>query len=445
MQVEDNSSDVRGGVFGLGRWVLTGIKNFFAASWDYFKRSKATFSSMGYKLITSAQTDLLNLKDQLDKLWVIQNEHKQTTALYMAAMLGKFGFTFIIIGVSLIASLVKLTGGSCCLLLAGEWLGLVSRVPNIFKEIFLHTLKILQKGMKNIITNALDLCIKTTQKLGHYVGKFFNATLDFLRAFTSYLNSVWQMVLKGIAAASRIFVSVLKWIGNGLFNAWRFTLDFAAATYRVLEKCIKVIGRLATNVIRNLSSAVMHCFKGIGHIGLGTFTAGSIIAKGVALSVAALFIETGIASSLSGVAKAMFIFDESLAAGLGALMDGVYAGGNSFIKASKLLFGYDVTVPKTIPVQEVNNLVSPVAEISIEDQETESEASDNYSLDENSYFSRKFRDNMHYVNNGIASAGNQLLRSYQEERNRMIGSSVWSHIDDTEGFVSNPTFLMRNV
>jgi len=395
----------RGGVIGFVGGVLTGVKDFFVASWTYLKRSNATFSSLGDELITSAQTDLLNLKGKLDQLWVIQDEDKQTTALYLAAVLGKFGFTFIIIGVSLIASLLKLTGGSCCLFLAGRWLTLVSKLFNIFSKTFMHALTMLQSGLRKFVTNALDLCSKIAQNLGYYVGRFLNAILDVLRTLTPYLSRALQI-----------------------------TLDFVAAARRAIWQGIKAIGRLARNVIRNFGSVIINCLKGIGHLVLGTLRAGSIVAKGIVLSVAALFIETGIANSLSGVAKTMFILDESLAEGIGALMDGVYASGSSFIKAAKSMFGYGVTIPDAIPVRESDSIVAPIATVA-DELEIESEASDHAVapiLNDSRYFSRKVRDNMHYVNECVASAGNELLSSYQEQRNRMIGASGWSHAEDRE-------------
>lgn len=449
---QDNDGNARGVFIGFVVKVLTGIRDFFVASWTYLINSRATFSSLGYDLIAGAQTDLINLKGKLEQLWVIQDEDKATTALYLAAVFGKFGFTFIIIGVSLIASLLKLTAGACCLFLAGRWFTLASKVFNIFRETFVQGLMLLQRGLRKFSTNALELCSKIAQKFNAYASKFLNATLDVFRALTSYLSgawkiildfvaaatrsfvrgikwignvllSAWKIILDFIAAATRNFVRVIKWIGNGLLSIWRFTLDFAAAARRAIWKCIKNVGR-----------AIIHCLDGVGHLGLGFIRAVSIVAKGVGLGIAALFIETGLASSLSGVAKTMFILDESLAAGIGALMDGVYAGGNSFINAFKSILGYGGTTPDTIPVQAAANIIVSVA--SVETEADELEASDDAViapvLDGSKYFSRKFRDNMHYVNECISSSGNELLSSYQEQRNRMIGASGWSCVEDSE-------------
>lgn len=444
MQVESNSNNARGGVSGSVGRAWTRIKNFFAASWAYFKSSHATFSSLGDDLITSAQKDLTNLKGKLENLWDIQDEDKQTTALYIAAILGKFGFTFIIVGVSIISSLSKLTIGSCCLLLAGRWLTLLSRVFNTFSESFVQTARFIKNAMKSFVTNVLDLCNKIIQKLGNYIGRFLNAILGFFKALTSYLSRACKMVLDTVAAITRRFVSVVRWFGNVILNAWRFTLDFLAATRRAILGCIKEIGRFVSNVIRNLGNAAIHCFKGVGHLALGTIIGISIIAKGLGLSVAALFIETGIASSLSGLAKTMFILDESLAAGMGAIVDGVYASGKSFFKACKLLFGYGIT-PDATPVRATANIVSQDAANAAE-FETDTEVSNDAVLDDSAYFRNKFLSNMHYVNEGVASIGNQALNSYQMQKNSLVGASGWSHEQDHEavGLVSRDRPTMSN-
>jgi hypothetical protein len=439
MHAEDNGNTTRGGVTGFVGRVWSGIKNFFVASWAYLVSSHATFSILGDQLIASGQTDLLNLKSKLEHLWEITDEDKQTTALYLAAILGKFGFTFIIISVSLIASLVKLTVGSCCLLLAGRWLTLFSKLFNTLRELFVQTAIFIKDMLKNIITNALKLFNKLLRKLANYLGKFLNAVLDFLRALSSYLNSAWKMVLDVITAITRRFVSVARVIGNGLLNVWRFTLDFAAAARRAIWSCIKAVARFTNKFLRNLGNAILNCLKGFGHLALGTLKAGSIVAKGIVLSVAALFIETGIARSLSGVAKTLFILDESLAAGLGALLDGFYASGNSFIKAFKSLFGYSATIPEAIPAQGTTNLDAPVA-TETDDFETESEASNGVALDDGRYFSNALRNNMHYVNEGVVSVGNQLLSVYQRQRDSMIGTSGWSQVDEFETPGSTPRY-----
>jgi len=400
MKEQNNSDNTRGGVIGFAGRVFARIRDFFVTSWSYLKNSNATFNSLGDELIASAQKDLVNLKTTLDNLWVIKDEDKKTTALYLAAVLGKCGFTFIIIGVSVIASLVKLTAGSGCLFLAGRWLTLGSKVFNILRETFTQTLVLLQKGLKKFVTNALELCKTIAQKLRHYAGKFSEAIINALQKIAVYLSNAWKTILDFVAAATRGFVNVARWIGNKLLNAWRITLEFAATVCRELK-------RLATKIIKNFGNAMIHCFKAICHLGLGALKAGFIISKGIVLSIAALFIETGIASSLSGVAKTMFILDESLAAGIGAFMDGVYASGNSFIKASK----------------DANSV--PAAANMVASDETEAS-------DDSTYFSRKFRSNMHYVNENVASGGNKLLRCYEEQRNRMVGTSGWSRAEHNE-------------
>lgn len=394
-------------MFGFLGNLVAAVRDFFAASWAYLKRSNATFNSLGDDLITRAKNDLLNLKAKLDKLWDIQEQDKETTALYVSAVLGKIGFTFIIIGISLIASLLKLTGGVFCLFLAGRWLTLASNVFNIFSEIFSYGLTWLKSSLKKFGTYALELCSKIVRNLGDYAERFLKASLDFLSALTSYLN-----------------------------GAWHIALDFVAATGRALGKVMNAIGRFVRNVIRNFSSVIINCFKGVGHIVLGTLRATTIVVKGVVLSVAALFIETGIANSLSGLAKTAFILDESLAASIGSLMDGVYASGSSFTQAAKSIFGYGVTTSIQLPPNEV---VSDA----IDADEVASEASVEHviypSLDDSAYFSRKARDNMHYVNEYFASAGNELLRVYQEQRDHVIGATGWSDAEIRENVRSNST------
>lgn len=421
-------------MFGFVGNSLAVVRDFFVESWVYLKSSNATFNRLGDDLITSAQNDLMNLKGKLDKLWEIQDQDKETAALYVSAVLGKFGFTFIIIGVSSIASLLKLSGGSLCLFLAGRWLTLGSKLLTIFREVFAYSLTWLQSSLGNLVTNALELCSKITRSLGDYAGRFLKASLNVLLELISYLSSAWQIILDLGAAAVRGFVSAMKWIGNGLLNAWQITLDFAAAASRAIGKIINAIVRLAKNVVRNFGSAIINCFKGVGQLILGTLRASVIVAKGVVLSVAALFIETGIANSLSGVAKTIFILDESLAAGIGALMDGVYASGNSFVQAAKSIFGYGVTIPVATTVRAQANMIIPVAtEANEHDIEVNADAAEIASgLGDSTYFSRNARDNMHYVNGYFATAGNNILRVYQEQRDNMTGASSWLQDEHVE-------------
>lgn len=378
-------------MFALVGRFLNGVRNFFAASWAYLKSSNATFSSLGDDLVTSAQNDLMNLKGKLDELWTIRDEDKATMALYLSALLGKFGFTFIIIGVSFISSLIKLTGGSLCLVLAGRFFTLLSKVFNIFSEIFSYTLTFIRDGLKTFLTKTIELANKFLRKLAEYASRFVEASLNLLRAIGSYLRPIGKILLDFLSAAFKNLVSLAKWIGNRLLNFWQSTLDFVAAFCRAIRS-------LVVNFLPNLKNAVIYSLHGITHLAVSMLKAVTIFAKGIVLSVAALFIETGLAQSLSGVAKTAFILEESLASGVGALMDGIYASGKLFFKAVQSIFGY------ADPATDISTgLLSGIG------NEVNSE------LDGEDY-SRNARASVRHVNECVASAGNYLLNSYQSQQ-----------------------------
>ncbi len=377
-------------MINLIRTGYNAVRDFFYASWEYLKKSNATFNSLGDSLITSAQKDLLNLKGKLDVLWEIQNDDKDTIALYLAAILGKIGFSFIIVGVSLLSSLVKFGFGSFCLLLAGRWLNLITRIVNTGREIISYILDAIPNAFKNILSNALKLISNLVENIKIYGGKFINAALDVLRATWSYIKPVFKFAIDLIAELPKNFIKLAKWVGTKILNVWTTLLDFTKAAFRLVNK-----------LVRNLGTVLVNCLYGAGHLLKGTVSAGMIIGKGTVLSVAALFIETGIANSLSGVAKSMFILSESTAAGVGAFMDGLYAAGNSFSKAFKSIIGYENEVSAHHEQEPGVTVASDI---------------------DDAYYQQKLSGNMHYINECLESAGNTMLRVYENEKYKVIGT-----------------------
>lgn len=86
-------------------------------------------------------------------------------------------------------------------------------------------------------------------------------------------------------------------------------------------------------IIRNLGTALLSIAAGVNVLVAGIFDASRMILKGIALSISALFFETGLSNVVAGISKNIFIFEESLAAATDRLIDGCYGFGK-FLRAA---------------------------------------------------------------------------------------------------------------
>lgn len=382
--------------------VLSWLSGVFRSLWAFIYSSTESINNVGESLMDSAQLDLSNLKRELIKIWDIQANPDRTSAQLIATVLGKIGYTPIIIGVTVISTLTKLAAGAVCMTLGFNLFGCIKKLAEI---------------TYNFIYGSINVFL-------HYVSNLARLIADVARTVAARISTECSRVFSALVRGVNYLLGKIKDICN------------------LFVPCLQAIQRMVTNVCKNLGSSIYHLVSGLFYLGLGVLSFAYIVVKGAILSVAGLFVETGVTTALSGVAKSVFILDESLAAAVGSLMDSIYAFGSSLGSAAKALFGYrgDNYIPEDITFlsdeeDAEQQLLASTPPAAATTQNVTQTADNAY------YYHNSMKSGMHYINRGVASVGNGMLNYYNAEKLALLGSYNWS--DATEIQVDAPSNNLR--
>ncbi len=351
----------------------------FAQGFIYFIRHPfASFSKLGNDTYTSAQDDLRNLRDDLNNTWQYDSNKYKSTALHLAAIAGKLGYTPLVTIISLTVAGVKCAVGASFMLLGGDWFTLVKRTFNTCKEIIMQGARLLKDLCVKIFGKAWEFICRQAKKLWNFASKVLGAFKD---------SMIW--IGKKIASAARFIGRVLNNLGLNIYKAMK-NIGYAAVQVAVSAK------ELAW--------------------GAATFT--GIMLLGLVKAAEILDVETGLLSLLTGVVKAFAVVEEEFAAGVGAFMDHVYASGVALSNAAKGLFGYRAAQPAAHVIEEqpVYNALEeeeekiPDAQV---DNSAQSDANVPVAEVDTHYYYNLNRRRVQTLNNYIASAGNYLAENYR--------------------------------
>lgn len=392
---DDNSSSSSVGeteVLTYREWFALQARNFRTGFWNFLRAPITSFSKLGNHLVTDARADLQNLKEDLEETWDYNPEDYRSSALYITAVLGKIGYTPLVTLVSSVIATVKFGLGIGFMFLGGDWVNLVKRTLGTIKDVIVEGAKLLKNLAFKIFPKLWELVCKIGNKLKTFASKVISAIANGFKQFMTFVRFIGRNLDKAI-----------RFIARNVDKAVRFLV-------RNVGKAIRFVVRNVGKAIGNVLHAAKHTFATAAHLAWGATKFATLIAKGVALTVAALVVETGLLRVLNGVGVAVSVAEEGLAAAIGSLMDSVYASGVSFKAAIKSLAGYrtaadlpSISAGFARAPREAEGVDAPIASIS-EDQ-------DSPAPDAHYYRDRGVRG-VQYANSYVSGARDRMLSLY---------------------------------
>lgn len=377
---DPSDSDPKPELSGLA-WVRSKIWNFIQATINY----PAACSHMGRDYFNYANARVIKLGQSLKDTWTFQNKDHTNFGSMLTAILAKIGYTPIQILIEGSIIIIQSLIASAFLFIGGDWLTLLKKTLNLIASAISESWKLLLEGSTKLKYYIAALCDNLCKNVSVLV-------IDVLAAFFNSCIKIYYNVFTPIG----IFI------------------------YKFLTNICNAMVKAGLNLIY----AIHDLFVSIAHLVISLIKAAVLILKGITIAAAALIIETKIVpETIKGFSRAIAIFNISLAAATGVLIDGLCASKNAFFNAIKRLFGYKI---------------NPTSD--------EEKGNDGDDISDHNYYKNNATAGAQYFTTYMQNCGTNFLAFYEKERDSILPTKAENYFiieDESNSQIDSDTKTQR--
>lgn len=376
---DPSDSDPKPELSGLA-WVRNKIWTFIQATINYL----AACRRIGRDYFNYANARVMKLGQSLKDTWTFQRDHTNFGSM-LTAILAKIAYTPIQILIEGSIIIIQDLIASAFLFIGGDWLTLLANPLNLIASAMGQSWKLLLEG---------------STKLKYYI-----ATL---------CENLYKIVsVLAIDVLAAFFNSCIKIYHNLFTPIGIFIYNFLTNTCNAMVKAGL-----------NLIYSIPDLFVSIAHLVISLIKAAGLILKGITIAAAALIIETKIVpETIKGFSRAIAIFNISLAAATGVLIDGLCASKNAFFNTIKRLFGYKIT--PTSDEEKIN---------------------DGDDISDHNYYKNNASAGAQYFTTYLQNCGTNFLAFYEKERDSILPTKAENYFiieDENNSQIDSDTKTQR--